>query len=483
MSRRSHRLPLSWSTFQRTARAWLAINSVTDRSNLQMVQAVEVLFRVLGCRIRRQRIQRNGITLFNVVGWLGPTKQSGLVLHTHLDTVPPGVPERWTKLNGRPWSPKSVGNRLYGLGSADTKLDLLCKIQAVAQLQPMTLHRPLMLVGACAEESGMIGVGQLLEGNLVRPSSVLVGEPSELQIIHRHKGYLVCQIDLRWHRPRRPQGHLRRSRSQWVGREAHSSTPRLGDSAIQQALEGLRRLQQVGLPTWVHRADGGTVPNQVAAQCAVDLITAGELPGRWARQCGAKVTVGRLSRADVPVLPLEPLLDTSEHLERVLRRWCRRHMPAFNPPTLTWNWGRIITDDHRLRLLLDVRPLPGQPHADILLRLREGLNRAMALTSGVSGALVVERNNASFHQPRRSQWVRQLQTAARRVGLSARLGTKVGCTEAGVYQAAGVPAVVFGPGRALGNIHRPNEHVTWTQLKHAVQFYRQVIESSVGDRP
>jgi acetylornithine deacetylase/succinyl-diaminopimelate desuccinylase-like protein len=54
---------------------------------------------------------------------------------------------------------------------------------------------------------------------------------------------------------------------------------------------------------------------------------------------------------------------------------------------------------------------------------------------------------------------------------------KSGTTEASVYSALGIDTVVFGPGQAAGNIHRPNEHVPIADLRAAVEIYADVIRA------
>ena len=60
-------------------------------------------------------------------------------------------------------------------------------------------------------------------------------------------------------------------------------------------------------------------------------------------------------------------------------------------------------------------------------------------------------------------------------GLPLEPETKSGTTEAPVYQEAGMDTIVFGPGQAAGNIHRPNEHVPLADLEQCVDIYRDLI--------
>jgi acetylornithine deacetylase/succinyl-diaminopimelate desuccinylase-like protein len=67
--------------------------------------------------------------------------------------------------------------------------------------------------------------------------------------------------------------------------------------------------------------------------------------------------------------------------------------------------------------------------------------------------------------------------AMARAGLPLETGVKAGCTEAGVYAAAGLKPVVIGPGPSVGVIHAPNEYNLLTEVDAAVRFYRALLEA------
>ena len=48
-------------------------------------------------------------------------------------------------------------------------------------------------------------------------------------------------------------------------------------------------------------------------------------------------------------------------------------------------------------------------------------------------------------------------------------------TEGGIFQEAGVPTVVCGPGNIL-QAHRPNEYIEIAQINACEQFLRRLIE-------
>ena len=91
----------------------------------------------------------------NVIGMKGKGTEPPLLLCSHLDTVPPGRCDRWTKTGQNPWKAKKLGNRLFGLGSADDKGPLLAMLRAASQFEGNQLKRPLMIMGSFGEENGM----------------------------------------------------------------------------------------------------------------------------------------------------------------------------------------------------------------------------------------------------------------------------------------------------------------------------------------
>jgi acetylornithine deacetylase/succinyl-diaminopimelate desuccinylase-like protein len=69
----------------------------------------------------------------------------GLMMGTHLDTVPPGNPFLWTETGQDPFCATVKEGKIYGLGSADTKLDFLCKLQAIEKVGLKNIKVPLAL--------------------------------------------------------------------------------------------------------------------------------------------------------------------------------------------------------------------------------------------------------------------------------------------------------------------------------------------------
>src|SRR6266478_1529465 len=188
-----------------------------------------------------------------------------LVLNTHLDTVPPGDPALWTECNGRPLEASIHGDRIYGLGAADTKLDFVAKATALAHCRVPA--RNVWLVGTFGEEHGLVGAKELAaSGMLPRGAIALVGEPSHLQVITAHKGLMAYELTIGFV-PIRVADEIEVRKMFHVGRAAHSSTPTLGENAIVKAIAAISSKPSLEVVS----IDGGDAVNKVPAHCEVVL--------------------------------------------------------------------------------------------------------------------------------------------------------------------------------------------------------------------
>ena len=179
--------------FLELARRLIAANTVSANGTLQAADLLQPLCEHAGLRVERQVV--DGIHVNLVAGPGGDAKgPGGVLLVTHLDTVPAGP--GWQT---DPWTLTEKDGFLFGLGVADVKLDALCKAEAARRLQGRECARPFWLLGTFGEEVGLKGARHFAASELFRevaPSQVLCGEPSELQVISGHKGYVVVKCTL-----------------------------------------------------------------------------------------------------------------------------------------------------------------------------------------------------------------------------------------------------------------------------------------------
>jgi acetylornithine deacetylase len=200
---------------------------------------------------------------FNLVARSGGG-EDGLVLAGHTDTVPYDVKD-W---QSDPFAGEVRDGRLYGLGSADMKSFLAVAAHAAARIDVRKLGRPLVIVGTADEESGMGGARALVDADERLGARMLVGEPTSLRPINRHKGVLMERIILR-------------------GKTGHASNPAAGLNAIDGMAAAMRALEEfrarlatelpdLGFPVPgptlnLGAIRGGDNPNRICARCELDV--------------------------------------------------------------------------------------------------------------------------------------------------------------------------------------------------------------------
>jgi succinyl-diaminopimelate desuccinylase len=451
--------------FLRTAERMIATPSVTGEGTAEIVRflAQAVIPHLPGDPVALP--ETNGTDVSLLVAVPGAEKLPPLLLNSHLDTVGPGDRRAWTATGGNPFRPRRDGDRLIGLGSADAKLDWLCKAEAVRRTAAGgRLRRPILLLGTHGEERGQLGARSFLErGVMPRPSLALIGEPTECTLVTRHKGMLMGQLELQAEAQRVTGSDLTSRVRRYRGRAAHAATPGRGESAILKALE------EIADETPVVSIRGGDAPNRVAAACDVEVATT-----RRRRTAAAVLpTNGRVS-------PMSPaLLVAARDFVAALPVLGERESgedPAFSPPNLTTNIGCVEGRGDRLVLTFDLYSLPGTD-LPLLERRIEGLARSLqGRYAGLRARVVIQQASAALRQTPKP-FVEMALAAMGAAGLARRVGTRPECSEAGLYAAAGIPAVVFGAGRGDGNIHAPNEWTSVSQLRQAVDFYVAFIGS------
>lgn len=417
----------------------IRIDSTTFRSNEEIVSFLMPLLQETGLTIREQRVVEDGQVFKNLVAFnRAPDSDDLLVLHTHLDTVTPGLASDWTKTNEDPFKATRVKDRIYGLGTADVKLDFLCKLQAIKTASPIS--RPIALVGSYGEERGLIGAMRLIETKQVKARYALVGEPSNLELIYAHKGHVVVTVSVPL--PKSSDGGKERS---WRGRSAHSSTPELGRNAL---LKGLTDIFKRGFG--VMRLEAGIDSNKVP-----DL-------------CKAWVT-------DSPNETTRTLFAFSQLLETTGRDLKKRRDSRFSPATSTVSLNRAATSpDGKLMLTFDIRTLPDVDQDRLKTRLVAEIERTGARVEALTA-------DPPLRGRRESRFLREAADALKQAGVrKVSRATKASSTEAALYNRAGAEAVVFGPGLSVGNVHRPNEHNLISHLDIATRFYAAMLRSPVG---
>ena len=250
----------------------VGFDSTSSKSNLSLVDWIADYLDGAAARCRRWHSpDRDKAGLVVRVGpEIDAPRGGGLVLSGHLDVVP-ATEDGWL---GDPFNLRDAGDRWIGRGSCDMKGFVAAAIETARRSAERPLRAPLFLLLTYDEEVGSVGIQQLLAergGDLELPRAVVIGEPTSLGIVNRHKGHLRLRVEVR-------------------GRAAHSGFPHRGQSAIEPAAEivlALQRLRQEleveRLPSSRHFPDvpfaalnvgtlrGGSAVNVVPELCELGL--------------------------------------------------------------------------------------------------------------------------------------------------------------------------------------------------------------------
>ncbi len=254
-------------TVQKTLKDLVAIDSVSSRSNAEIISYLAQRCETAGLTVKRlPQVDDAGVEKINLVAVAKaadpePTTAVELALVGHTDTVPyhPAWIEalRLTEKDGN----------LLGRGACDTKAFISAALTAVKNTDLSKLKRPLALVFTADEEVGCLGAKRLAQARAFSARYAIVGEPTSLQPMRAGKGYCLAEISVR-------------------GREAHSAYPQLGASAIFRAARLLARIEQIADELKHDQRDGfdppyttmnvglikgGTAKNVIAGECRLTL--------------------------------------------------------------------------------------------------------------------------------------------------------------------------------------------------------------------
>ena len=215
----------------------------------------------------------------NVVGShqpVGPVRGKSLILNGHIDVVPVGAERLWTT---PPFSPRNVGDKLYGRGAADMKAGIVAYTLAFRALQRLGYEPAAAVTLQSVVEEECTGNGALaclVEGYTA--DAAIIPEPGE-GIMTAQMGVMWLTIDV-------------------YGVPVHAAYAHTGVAAIAFAnhlVDALRELEAVwNRPANRHacfaghehpinfnlgRISGGEWTSSVPTHCRVDLRL-GFYPGR-----------------------------------------------------------------------------------------------------------------------------------------------------------------------------------------------------------
>ncbi len=435
-------------------RNFIAIESTPGHGNFEAAEFVARLSGEMGFHVENQKETLNGLEQSNVIirNFQGIPSEE-LLLQTHLDTVDPGNFGQWTKTQSNPFNASIYNNEMYGLGVADTKLDFICKLFAARDFSRKKLKRPFVLVGTYGAQNAMAGAIKLVRRKQIHAKIALVGEPTDLQLIHAGQGMVVVEISIPFSKEEmnyRAQHDLMESSTTqsriFHGKAAHSSRPEMGENAIVKMLDYLVQLPE-GIA--IMGLDGGINFNSVPdfAVLEIDMVA------------GFKD----------PIVPkIAYILKKAKEVESEFKSF----VDAEDGEAPTMNIGTIRTYDDQVRVVGSCR-MPYPVPEELYQKWMSDLGKACEEKGAV---FRIRDYKKAFHVPKNSDFLKGCGKILESLGRGAQPSAISVATEASVFSRLGLECLVFGPGQSIGNSHAPNERVRVSDLETATEFYRQVIE-------
>lgn len=168
----------------------ISFNTVSDRSNLDLISFVESY--LAGFGIQSTRVPNGEGDKASLHARIGPECDGGVVLSAHTDVVP---------VEGQAWSQDPFAawqsdGRLYGRGAADMKGFAATVLAKVPDFKAADLKVPIHIALSYDEEVGCFGAAPLVQDILAngpKPDFAIVGEPTNMKVVTGHKGIAVLK--------------------------------------------------------------------------------------------------------------------------------------------------------------------------------------------------------------------------------------------------------------------------------------------------
>jgi acetylornithine deacetylase len=260
----------------------VAFDSVSDRSNLPVIDFVEDYLASRGVAARRAPNASGDKAA--ILATIGPRVDGGVALSGHTDVVPVDG-QAWSS---NPFALREAGRRLYARGACDMKGFDACVLAMVPAFQSAALKRPVHIVLSYDEETTCLGSTDVIAWfgrDEPRPGAVIVGEPTMMEVADAHKSVATL-------------------RTLVIGHEGHSALPTLGANAVAAAADVVSEIGRLAReyesgpldprfsPPYstlhVGMIQGGTARNILARECLFHWEFRG-LPGVSTASALAKV--------------------------------------------------------------------------------------------------------------------------------------------------------------------------------------------------
>lgn len=176
-----------------------------------------------------ERFEKDGVGSALVYYQNNKRRKFSIILNGHLDVIPGKESQ---------YSPRRVGDRLYGVGAMDMKSNVACLITVFRDMAKAVSY-PLGLQLVTDEELGGFKGTKFQIDKGVRADFAIAGETTNFDIANRARGVLQVVISC-------------------SGKTGHGAYPYRGDNAIQKMIVFLRTLNE-RFPSKYENAAGTTI--------------------------------------------------------------------------------------------------------------------------------------------------------------------------------------------------------------------------------
>ena len=371
----------------------ISFDSTSRNSNLPLIDFIQEYLEGHGVQSRRVDYEVDNKT--NLYVTIGPDIAGGIVLSGHSDVVPVDGQD-WTS---DPFVMVERDGRLFGRGACDMKGFIAVALAAVPRLVASDLAKPVHFAFSCDEEVGCTGVRPLIDhivSELPKPSGVIVGEPTSMEVVNGHKN--ACRF-----------------KTTVTGHEAHSSCTHLGVSAILNAGKMLGEIDTI----------------------AKDYRDRGDPSGRF----------------DPPYTTVQVGMIEGGTANNIIPGHC------------SFDWEARLLPDHKVEELTE--------RIDAFAKTLEPDMKAVSPDAGITTTV---ENSIPGLAPQEGS---PLEVLALNLAQANSTSAVSYGTEAGLFQRAGIPAIVCGPG-SIEQAHKADEYVDISQLDQCEKFIDRLISHCKG---
>jgi len=364
----------------------------------------------MGFEVDRFDVYPGDPDIVGVLRGSDPDAATSLLLNGHIDVAEVEPLDAWRH---DPFDARVIDGNLYGRGAADMKGPLAAALFAARVVCDLDfeLRGDLMFQSVIGEEQGEAGTLTCVERGY-RADFAIVPEPTDL-MISGQGGVITGWITIQ--SPETLHDAVR-------ARTIHAGGNMTGASAIEKMTKVIAALQDLERHWAVMKSYPGFAPGATTINPAV--IEGGRHPAFLADRCALWITVH--------FYPDETWEDVAAEIEdHVLRAAAADLWLRDNPPTFRWG-GRSMIED-RGEIFPAVAIPEGHPGVDVLARAHQSV-----------------------------------------LGSTPDTGMWPSVSDAGWLASAGIPTVIYGPGR-LEQAHAINEHVAVADLVAAAQVYAAMM--------